>query len=289
MKTAQTPLVAVIIPTRDRPELVSRAIRSALAQTHTNIEVIVFDDASSEPIRLDRDVLEDKRLRLMRSDVHVGVSQARNEAIATTSAPLIALLDDDDEWLPRKLERDLEVLDGAPARVALVHSGYELWNGDRLVYRCLPLEGRDYRCAVLREATIVPSTATMRRAAYQEIGGMDPSVSRTDDWDLWLRLLDRYDAVSVPEVHTIRTFQRIPARVILNARMRILRSIRPRIRALAAPQRLKLIAYHGAVLGAAAVRVLIGEKAWRAARWPFDAATRAALRAVGRDPTLRRW
>src|SRR6185436_11387163 len=107
MRTPQ-PLVSVVIPTRDRPHLVSAAIRSALAQSLREIEVIVVIDGpdarTEESIRL----IEDDRLGTTTLPRPSGAPSARNAGVAAARGRWVAFLDDDDEWLPEKLARQLE-------------------------------------------------------------------------------------------------------------------------------------------------------------------------------------
>ena len=102
-------LVTVVIPTRNRPELVQRAVRSALAQTYANIEVIVVvdgpDPATVAALEVTRST--DSRLCVVALAQNLGGSDARNAGIKAANGEWIALLDDDDEWLPEKLEKQL--------------------------------------------------------------------------------------------------------------------------------------------------------------------------------------
>jgi glycosyltransferase involved in cell wall biosynthesis len=115
------PLVSAVIPTHGRPLLVERARRSALDQTLREIEVIVVIDGPDAATfqRLAR--ISDDRVRVLSLDQNVGGSEARNLGVRHARARWVAFLDDDDEWLPAKLERQLEVgesLDGCGTIVA---------------------------------------------------------------------------------------------------------------------------------------------------------------------------
>jgi glycosyltransferase involved in cell wall biosynthesis len=106
------PLVSVVIPTRNRPTLVLRAVRSALQQTLREIEVIVVIDGESGSGSADAVArLEEDRVRCIVIRETVGGSEARNIGIRDARSPWIALLDDDDEWLPSKLEMQMEAAD----------------------------------------------------------------------------------------------------------------------------------------------------------------------------------
>jgi glycosyltransferase involved in cell wall biosynthesis len=102
--SADDPLVSVIIPTIGRPHLVPRAVRSALAQTLHAIEVIVVVDGPDEATLGVLQPLADPRLRVLALPEWVGLGGARNAGIHAARSRWVALLDDDDEWLPRKLE-----------------------------------------------------------------------------------------------------------------------------------------------------------------------------------------
>src|ERR1051326_6297266 len=105
--TVSTPLVTIVVPTRDRHELLARALRSALAQTLGDFEVIVVDDASTTPVELPQ-LMRDGRVDLVRNDQPLGVCGARNRGMAAARGQWITFLDDDDELLPTMLQVSLE-------------------------------------------------------------------------------------------------------------------------------------------------------------------------------------
>lgn len=100
--------VSVIIPTFQRPALVTRAVQSALAQTVRDIEIIVVMDGIDENTRRVLGATTDSRLRVLELESNQGTPYARNVGVEAARAPWIALLDDDDEWMAEKLERQLE-------------------------------------------------------------------------------------------------------------------------------------------------------------------------------------
>lgn len=114
------PLVAVVIPTIGRPHLVRRAVASALTQTERRIEVIVVLDGPDPATTTSLESLADGRLRIIVLESRQGAPAARNRGIAAARAPWIALLDDDDEWLPRKLELQLRIARGSGFRFPVV-------------------------------------------------------------------------------------------------------------------------------------------------------------------------
>jgi glycosyltransferase involved in cell wall biosynthesis len=111
---ASSPEVSVVIPTRDRPDLVTRAVRSALAQTVEEIEVIVVIDGPDAPTRSALAAIGDARVRVVELPHSSGAPNARNVGAYEARARWTALLDDDDEWLPTKLAVQLELAQASP-------------------------------------------------------------------------------------------------------------------------------------------------------------------------------
>jgi glycosyltransferase involved in cell wall biosynthesis len=110
--------VTVIIPTCNRPELLLRSLRSVLAQTYTNIEVIVVDDG--EKVSAQSAVLEvndDRVIYIQNDPKRQGGGASRNIGITNATSQWIAFQDDDDEWLPNKLELQMEAMHSASPQV----------------------------------------------------------------------------------------------------------------------------------------------------------------------------
>ena len=133
-----TPLVTVVIPTTRRPDLVLRAVASVLAQTHTALDVAVVIDGPNPATAVALAAVADPRLRVRQTPQPLGAGAARNFAAATARGSWIAFLDDDDTWLPEKIERQLaaaagrEVLVSCRSRVQTAR-GSEVW--PRTLYR----------------------------------------------------------------------------------------------------------------------------------------------------------
>jgi len=110
---ADRPLVSAVIPTRGRPKLLVSAVRSALRQTWTNLEVIVVVDGPDEPTVASLHRFSDPRLRVVLLPSPRGGSAARNAGVRAARGEWIAFLDDDDEWLPKKIERQMRAARGS--------------------------------------------------------------------------------------------------------------------------------------------------------------------------------
>lgn len=135
MSRSTPPIVSVVIPTRNRPELVVRAVKSALAQSLADIEVIVVVDGPDAETVQALGTIKDDRLQTIALQASVGGSEARNTGVRKGKGRFIALLDDDDEWVANKLSRQYEVAIKSKLRFPVVTSrvvarrpeGDEIW------------------------------------------------------------------------------------------------------------------------------------------------------------------
>jgi glycosyltransferase involved in cell wall biosynthesis len=116
------PEVSVVIPTRQRPALVPRAVRSALAQTLPEVEVLVVIDGPDDSTARALAGIDDPRLRMVQRPESGGAPAARNTGAAEARGRWVALLDDDDEWLPDKLAAQLELAKNSPYPLPIVAS-----------------------------------------------------------------------------------------------------------------------------------------------------------------------
>src|ERR1700722_9840673 len=101
------PLITVVIPTRGRADLVVRAVRSAVGQTYPNVEVVVVVDGPDANTKETLEALEEQALRVISLTANVGGSEARNIGVREARGSWIAMLDDDDQWLPEKLAKQM--------------------------------------------------------------------------------------------------------------------------------------------------------------------------------------
>jgi glycosyltransferase involved in cell wall biosynthesis len=103
------PLIACVITTYNRALLLERAIKSVLNQTYRNIELIVVDDYSTDNTEQVVNSLEDCRVQYVKNTSNKGLSYSRNLGVMKSLGKFVAFLDDDDEWLPEKLEKQLNI------------------------------------------------------------------------------------------------------------------------------------------------------------------------------------
>ncbi len=191
---AGTPEVSVVIPNWNRRTLLSEAVRSVLLQSFGNLELIVADDGSTDGSLQGLGPLSaDPRLRVITPPRSGMPGAVRNRGVAAARGPLIAFLDSDDIWLPEKLERQLDLMESLPG-VRLVH-GREVWlRGEKIVSQKGQRHERagDVFADALEKCMIGPSTVLMEKSLFEESGGFREDMEIAEDYELWLRITDRY-------------------------------------------------------------------------------------------------
>ena len=193
-----SPRISAIIPTFNRAHLLPRAVDSILSQTLPPHSVILVDDGSTDGTEklIKKNYPEIKYLK----QDNLGVSAARNAGITATSCEWLAFLDSDDEWLPEKLARQMEVLNLAPA-MKICHSD-EIWirNGKRVnpLKKHSKSGGWMFKKA-LPICCISPSSAMIHRSVFDNVGLFEESLPACEDYDLWLRVTSSYPVLYISE------------------------------------------------------------------------------------------
>lgn len=193
------PAVSVVIPTRNRRELLARALTSARGQRAATVEVIVVDDASDDGTARDLAALPPGAVTVIANTEPVGVSRARNAGLAAARGRWVAFLDDDDLWAPDRLRAQLAELARRPdagwACVASVVVDAPL----RIIGAQRPPRPEALPGSILRY-NAVPGGASgvlARTELVRELGGFDPRLRILADWDLWIRLALRSPLATV--------------------------------------------------------------------------------------------
>jgi glycosyltransferase involved in cell wall biosynthesis len=197
-----TPLpVSVVIPAYNRPELVGRAVRSALAQRpRPPAEVVVVDDCSSDDTGA---VARAAGARVIRHEENRGEGGARNTAIQAAREDWVAMLDSDDEWLPDHLaalwpHAEGRVILGSTA-VATGAGEEQLWGRERATPRVL----RSPADLLAGGNALVNSSVLARRDAVLAAGLFRADLERGADLDLWLRVLEHGEGYVSPAVTVV--------------------------------------------------------------------------------------
>lgn len=189
---------SIIIATRDRPELLARAVESARAAAR-EVEVVVVDDASTpKTYEVCRAYPE---VRYVRVDRNQGQGHARNLGLMSSGGEYVSFLDDDDRRLPGSLERQIEALDRAPEcgliyAPTLIADQESHLTGDAYP-QSLP-EG-DVFWELLTWNFIPCPTVVFRRQCLFRVGLLDDASPGVEDWDLWVRIAELYPVCASPE------------------------------------------------------------------------------------------
>ncbi|MEP6391039.1 MAG: glycosyltransferase [Halioglobus sp.] len=198
--------ISVVIPTKNRLELLKLAVSSVQKQTLKDLEIVVVDDGSD--IEVYDEILKyagslSINIVVVRHLVSKGANAARNTGISRSSAPYIAFLDDDDQWQPTKIARQLDILD-KDISLGAVYCG--IGNIDVVTGRRTNGSPRDYPVGELysgmlvRDVTAGTPAYLVRRECFDIVGMFDESLKARQDWDMWIRISRRFQIGCVPEV-----------------------------------------------------------------------------------------
>ena len=208
-----TPAVTVIIPTFNRAALLPKAVESVLAQTFQDFEIVLVDDASSDSTPNVIRGFSDPRIRYVRHDSNRGIAVARNTGVANARGRFIAFLDDDDEWLPVKLERQIEILENSSRSVGAVYSAFEKVDkdtGERVAVVRPAKSGHILNELCMRNWIGTASTVCLKRECFEEVGWFDERVTFGEEYDMWIRIAHRYDFKYLDEIlvrYGVHSFQ----------------------------------------------------------------------------------
>jgi glycosyltransferase involved in cell wall biosynthesis len=200
------PLVAVVIPVRDRATMLADAIASVAAQTMGDHALVVVDDGSRDAsAAVAAAALASARLpgRVLRQPPR-GVAAARNAGAAALDSRWVAFLDSDDLWLPRKLERQMAWLAAHPGyRLAQTEERWVDRGRHRNPRACHRKEERLFPRG-LERCLVSPSAVVIARDLWEGSGGFDVSFPVCEDYELWLRLALREPVGLVPETLVVK-------------------------------------------------------------------------------------
>lgn len=192
-------LISVVIPTKNRLDLLKTALQSVYNQTYPHVEIIVVDDSSDDGSREYLMKLSaEGRLKYYRNESSQGGAATRNRGIQEASGEFIAFLDDDDEWMPQKLEKQVKLFDNQ--RVGLVYSGIELIYVEMgFSYYSIPKAHGFIFKEQLIENKIGVTSAMMLRSSLAKKHLFDVELGARQDYELWLRISKDWEVAGVQE------------------------------------------------------------------------------------------
>jgi glycosyltransferase involved in cell wall biosynthesis len=190
-RSSEDPALSVVIPTRNRGGVIRRAVDSVLAGGHRDVEVIVVDDGSTDCTGTELSRIDDARVRVHRLKSQGSANRARNAGARLARAGLIAFLDSDDCFAPRRVGRLIRFF-GQRLDVDCLVDGYigVSRRGER-VHAMPPIQPDPEQIRRMLIAHVIPltnSAISLRRAAFEAVGGYDEDMPRHQDRELLLRL-----------------------------------------------------------------------------------------------------
>ena len=200
------PRISVIIPTYNRQKLLARAIESVLNQTFKDFELFIVDDGSTDNTKeVVREFQKrDSRIKYIWQENSGAPARPKNTGIKNAKGNYIAFLDDDDEWLSEKLEKQLELFEGLESDLGFVgcnilvinESNKKIWRE----YKIPRYSSQIFFEELLEGNFILTSSSIMiKKEVLDKIGLFDENLKFGDDWDLWLRIAKKYKFDFAPE------------------------------------------------------------------------------------------
>jgi glycosyltransferase involved in cell wall biosynthesis len=255
-----SPLVSVIIPTYNRSRYIAEAIRSVQGQTHTDVEIIVADDGSTDNTR---DIVSkfDPGVTYLQLPHRGQPAATRNAGLRAAEGEYVAFLDSDDLFLPGKLALQLGALEQHPEAGLAYSNGYFFRDDPQVptgrTLDGLPTPTGDALSDLLRGNFLTSPVVLVRHDCLDAVGAFDesPELFAVEDYDLWLRIAVRFPFVYAPgDVAAIRRHEESISRDVASLRSRAL-AVLAKLEAshpeLTSPQRAALnegfARHHGAI------------------------------------------
>jgi glycosyltransferase involved in cell wall biosynthesis len=194
------PTVSVILSVYNGANFLSEAVDSVLRQTLPDFEFVIVDDASTDDTASFLASIADRRVRIIRNPVNLGLTCSLNLALREARGRYVARLDHDDVALPNRLEKQKVFLDDNPD-VCLVGSWAEYidaFGKSKGVWKT-PTSPESVARDMLRGNCFIHPSAMFRRDAVENVGGYNETLRYSQDYDLWLRMLDHGLGANIPE------------------------------------------------------------------------------------------
>jgi glycosyltransferase involved in cell wall biosynthesis len=153
--------------------------------------MVVIDDASQDNTAEIIQAFNDKRIRYIRHDTNKREAGARNSGVQNSQGEYIAFLDDDDEWLPEKLQKQVDLLDNSPPVVGAVYTGFlkiDRLTGEMLDQIVPTKRGNIFQEMFIQNWVGTPSTLLLRKECFETVGLFDENIVFGTDRDMWLRI-----------------------------------------------------------------------------------------------------
>jgi len=193
------PKISVIMPTCNRPDLLPGAINSVLNQTYGDWELLIIDDGDKVAAEEKAKSFNDARIRYIKHAERRGGAAARNTGIKSAQGEFIAFLDDDDEWLPEKLEIQMKEFEKTSPEIGFCFSASQsVYDGGRKVISHVPEGIGNYHELVLRRFNgFLTITLIIKKFVFEECGYFDEALPSHQEPDLIIRISKKFKGLGI--------------------------------------------------------------------------------------------
>lgn len=194
------PEISVIIPAFNSADYIGEAIRSVLAQTYTNFELIVVDDGSTDATP---EIVREfgHEVTYVRQE-NGGAASARNHGIRIAKGEFIAFLDADDTWEPDKLEKQINLFKDDPG-LGMVFTENKLFDEEGEYCDSLDKKNRlmsgDLAQSIFMSSGVATPTVMVRSEVFRKLGTFEESLSQSEDDNMWIRITSNYKGMLIDE------------------------------------------------------------------------------------------
>lgn len=193
------PKVSIIIPTFNRPELLRRAVQSALNQTYPNVEVIVINDYPESDLEGLKN--EFHSVKFYQNSKNMGGCYSRNRGIELSEGEYVNFLDDDDELFPDKISMQMEKFrESYIENVGFITAHVEDFRSGKKIIKTNRVRGNAYRQLLSGFAIAGIETMLIKKNCLTEVGGFDENLQSSQEYDLMIRLAEKYRVDFVDKV-----------------------------------------------------------------------------------------
>lgn len=193
------PKVSVIIPTYNRAKMLKKCLGSVLSQSFQNFEIIISDDGSTDNTKeiVKNYQTQDDRIKYIWQENSGNPTKPRNKGIKEARGEFIAFLDSDDEWLPKKLEKQIALFQkNKKSNIGIVACNVLTFNVDNKKIKKYKIPNYKNAFKELLARNFIFGSASMvmiKKEVFDEVGLFNENISSLEDWEMWLRITKKYD------------------------------------------------------------------------------------------------
>jgi glycosyltransferase involved in cell wall biosynthesis len=192
--------VSVLMPVYNGEKYIREAIDSILGQTFKDFEFLIIDDGSTDKTREILENYDDSRIKLINNKKNIGLTKSLNKGLKLARGEYIARQDSDDVSMPKRLEKEVSFLNHNK-NTALVGTYYYMINERDKILKIIkpPTKSEEIKIGLLKGNQFGHGSVMFRVECIKEVGYYREELGSVEDYDLWLRVSDRYNIANIPE------------------------------------------------------------------------------------------